>query len=92
MGNTAKIIFLQPKSPVTYSDNPCKQTESPINNEIFFEELFTIFSKAQNMTKKIEDEWELDHNEPTIRDGLHLMHFYLKAMQKLLKDIKNRSF
>ncbi len=87
MGSTAKIIFLNPKSPVADSDNPDKKTKQPVNKETFLEELSTIFSKAQTMTKKVEEEWELNHNSPIIRDDLHVVHFYLKSMQKLLKGI-----
>ncbi len=36
MGSTAKIIFLNPKSPVVDSDNPDKKTKQPVNKETFF--------------------------------------------------------
>ncbi|HOV90064.1 MAG TPA: hypothetical protein PKW07_05050 [Syntrophorhabdaceae bacterium] len=44
-----------------------------------------ILNKAQIQINKIEGQWEMDHNQLTIRDDLHLMRLYLRIIAEYMK-------
>ncbi|MCX8110843.1 MAG: hypothetical protein N3D15_06305 [Syntrophorhabdaceae bacterium] len=84
METSAKIIFLNRKNLNVGNKN----IESHGLRDTTWDDISTVLTNAQHQIKKIEEEWEIDHNKVTLRDEIHLMRFYLNLLIAHLKDNK----
>ncbi len=81
MGNTAKILYFNKKSSLFNRFLDEKQDAYHLPSD----DIHSIFNKAQIQINKIEEQWEMDHNQLTIRDELHIMRLYLRIMAEYLR-------
>ncbi len=81
MGNKAKVLYFNKKS--SLSMNLFNEKQDIHHAASMY--INSILNKAQIQINKIEGQWEMDHNQLTIRDDLHLMRLYLRIMEEYLK-------
>lgn len=85
MGTSAKIIFLNKKNPAGGN----KIIEKQGYRDADWGDIGTVLTNAQRQIRRIEEEWEIDHNKATLRDEIHLMRFYLNLLIAHLKENNN---
>ncbi len=73
-----KVFQLKTAMTAAYDALMVDQDEEPLSSG----EEASVINKALCVLREMEEEWEIDHCSPGIRDKIHLLAYYLGKLPK----------